>query len=257
MKKNAPAEIQAIVDEVFPHLVNGQSSLDSILAAHPQQADELRPYLESALWLASQQTGLAPRPGYISGSKHRLVNTLEAASPPTFWQRLWRPHSPQRFAIQALSLAVLVVNLALVVNTLILASRLALPGDWLYPAKLSIEHIQLALTFDPQEQANLQIEQTQHRTTEIVQLVLEDEHAYIPAAVERLETQINAAVSDLQTAQEDDAIQGEALIASMKTMLENETFILTLLRDMEPAFAQASLDQAITAAHAGLSALNN
>ncbi len=259
MKKRTTAQVQSIVDEVFPHLVAGEVSLETVLAAHPEEADALRPCLESVLWLSSQQPALEPRPAYLGQGKHTLVTLLNAtqASTSTWWQRLWRPHSPQRVALQTLSLSLLVVSLALVMNTLILASRLALPSDWLYPAKLSIEHIQLALTIDPQEQARLQIELTQHRTTEIVQLVLENDYAHLPDTARRLEVQIDAALGDLEDAHDDDSIQAQALVESMKTMLENETFILTVLRDLQPTYASSGLDQAIAAANAGLNALQN
>jgi hypothetical protein len=43
----------------------------------------------------------------------------------------------------------------------------------------------------------------------------------------------------------------------MTGMLEKEMFILSILRDMEPATAQRGLNQAIFATNAGLAALNN
>jgi hypothetical protein len=254
MKTRKTVHIQSIIDEFFPKLVAGEISLESVLEAHPEQADELRPNLETALWLNSQQPGVEPRPGYLEASKKRLMNSLRTA-PFTFWQRLWQPHSPQRFALQAFSLSLLVVSLVLVIHTINLASRLALPGDWLYPAKLSIERLQLALTYDPQAQARLQIEHTHHRTTEIIQLVLENEVEYLPESVIRLETQIDLGLRDLENAQNDSAIEAQAMIEAMKTMLESEKFILTVLRDLEPAYAYSDLSKAIAATNAGLSAL--
>jgi hypothetical protein len=256
MKTRKTVHIQSIIDEFFPQLVAGEISLESVLEAHPEQADELRANLETALWLNSQQPGAEPRPGYLEASKKRLLISLRTA-PITFWQRLWQPRSPQRFALQAFSLSLLVVSLVLVINTINLASRLALPGDWLYPAKLSIERLQLALTADPQAQARLQIELTQHRTTEIVQLVLENEVEYLPESVRRLEAQIDHGLEDLENAQDDDAVQAQVMVEAMKTMLENEKFILTVLRDLEPAYAYSDLIQAISATDAGLNALQN
>jgi len=256
MKAQKIVRIQAIIDDVFPKLVAGETSLESVLEAHPEQADELRATLDTALWLNSQQPELEPYPGYLEASKRRLINRIKTA-PVTFWQRLWRPRSPQRFALQALSLSLLIVSLILVINTINLASRLALPGDLLYPAKLSIERLQLALTSDPQAQARLQIEFTQHRTTEIVQLVLENEVDYLPESVRRLEIQIDQGLEDLENAQVDNAVQSQVMIEAMKTMLNNEKFILTVLRDLEPAYAYSDLSQAIAATNAGLNTLQN
>jgi len=256
MKRQKTVNIQSIVDEVFPQLVKGIISLEAVLETHPDQTDELRVTLETVLWLNSQQPGLEPRPGYVQMARKWVTNSIKATRL-TFWQRLWRPHSPQRYALQAISVSLLIVSLVLVINTINLASRLALPGDWLYPAKLSIERLQLALTSDPQAQARLQIDLTQHRTTEIVQLVLENEVEYLPESVRRLEAQIDQGLEDLENAQDDDAVQAQVLIQAMKTMLENEKFILTVLRDLEPAYAYSDLIQAIAVTNAGLNAFQN
>jgi hypothetical protein len=257
MKKRTPEQIQLIVDDVYTCLAAGEITLESVLADHPEQADELRVCLESALWLNSHCSQLDPQAGFLAADKHRVLALIKLKQPHTFWQQLWRPHSAQRFAVQALSMALLLVSLVLVLNTLVLASRLALPGDWLYPAKLAQERLQLTLAFDPQQRANLQIERTQHRTTEIVQLVLEDETSYLPEAASRLDEQIQEALVDLETAHVEDAAQAQALLSSMTGMLEKEMFILSILRDMEPATAQRGLNQAIAATNAGLAALNN
>ena len=257
MNTHRAKQIQAIVDEAFPRLAAGEISLEAVLAAHPEEAEVLRPHLESALWITTQQEKLAPRPGYVSSNQRNLVSLVKAMRPTSWWQRLWRPRSPQRLALQALSLSLLVVSLAFVLNTLRLASRLALPGDWLYPAKLSIERVELALTFDATEKASMQIELTQRRTTEIVQLVLENGLEQLPGTARRLEAQIDQAASDLQRAEAEDPIQAKALLTAMTGMLENERFILTLLRDIAPGYASAGLDQAIAVTTAGLNALEN
>ena len=257
MNKQKVKQIQAIVDEAYPRLAAGEITLETVLAANPEEADMLRPQLESALWITAQQEDLAPRLGYVSSSRHNLVSLVNSTQPVNWWQRLWRPHSPQRLALQALTLSLLVVSLAFVFNTLRLASRLALPGDWLYPAKLSIERVTLAVTFDPTEKAALQIDLTQQRTTEIVQLVLEDNLEQLPDTARRLEAQIDQATSDLQRAEAEDPIQAKALQTAMTGMLENERFILTLLRDLAPGYASAGLDQAIAVTNAGLNALEN
>ena len=257
MRKNKPAQIQEIVDGVLPGLLSGETTLDAILSEHADQAEFLRPHLESALWLVSHQPELDPRPGYISSSQQRLVSNLKTQKPPRLWEHISQRYLLRRLAIQSISLVFLVLSLALVANNLVMASRLTLPGDWLYPAKLNIEQLQLAMTIDPQAQARLQIEFTQRRTTEIVQMVLEDDTIHLPASAERLESQINHTVVDLERARVEDETKAEELILSMQAMLENEAFILKLLRDMQPAFADAGLNQAIEVTNSGLDALQN
>jgi hypothetical protein len=257
MKNNKPARIQSIVDDVLPGLLKQETTMEEVLAAYPEQAEQLRLHLKSALWISSQQARLDPNPGTLDRGRQRLVRVLKANAPRNFWERFWRSRSPQRFAIQSLSLALLVLSVAFFLNTIFLASRLALPGDTLYPVKLGFEQIQLTLIIDPQEQARRQIDFTQQRTTEIVQLVLEDDYAHMPEAVNRLKIQIDRAVCDLDAARAEDAIQAVALAESMETMLRNEAFILTLLRDMKPTFAYVGLNQAIAVTINSLTAMQN
>jgi hypothetical protein len=88
-------------------------------------------------------------------------------------------------------------------------------------------------------------------------MVLEDDTIHLPASVKRLESQINHTVIDLERARVEDETQAEELILSMQAMLENEAFILKLLRDMQPTFADAGLNQAIEVTNSGLDALQN
>ena len=257
MKNNRPADIQKIVDEALPSILSGESSLEQVLAAHPQQATSLRAHLESALWLTRQRAELEPRPGYLSAGRDNLVRQITRQPPQSAWQRLWRRPSPQRTAIHSLAYLLLAFSLFLVVNNLYLAARVSLPGDWLYPVKLSAEQIQLALTFDPQAEARLQIEITRQRSTEIVQMVLEEDIARLPATADRLEQQIARAVSQLERAGDADPIPAEELARSMQHLLANERFILSLLRGLEPAYAFAGLDQAIQAITNGLNTLQD
>jgi hypothetical protein len=249
-------KIQNIVDNVLPGLLKGEATLEAILAAYPEQAETLRPLLESALWLQARQPQPELRPGYIQSSRNRLEAQV-ATHPFSAWQLFWRRPTPQRYALQSFSYVLLIFSLLLVINSLYLASRLALPGDPLYSAKLGFEAIQLALTLDAEAEARLHIQFTQQRTEEIVQLVLEEDYLRLPAAANRLDTQINRAVTDLDALQARDSAHSAELVRAMEKMLLNESFILTVLRDTDPSFAYAGLNQAIDAATRGLTALQN
>src|SRR4030066_416192 len=158
-----PTKIQSIVDNSLPDLLKGETTLEAVLAAYPDQAQALRPLLESVLWIQAHQPDAEFRPGYLETSRHRLITAI-AHQPISKWQQFWHRPTPQRFAVQSFSFVLLIFSFVMVLNSLFLAARLAIPGDFLYPTKLGFEAVQLALTLDPQSAAPLQIEFNQHRT---------------------------------------------------------------------------------------------
>jgi len=244
------------VDKALPDLLMGETTLEAVMAAYPEQAEALRPLLESVLWVQARQPDAGLGPGYLETSRLRLIAAI-AHQPISKWHQFWRRPTPQRFAVQSFSFVLLIFSFVMVLNSLFLAARLAIPGDFLYPTKLGFEAVQLALTLDPPAAARLQIEFTQHRTGEIVQLVLLDDYLHLPATVNRLEVQIDRAVADLDSLQVTDAAKAVELARSLEKLLTNETFIMSLLRETEPAFTYAGLNQAIQATTSGLTALQD
>jgi hypothetical protein len=257
MKTNQCAQIQSIVDQELPRLLRGEISLEEVLSAYPDKNKALRSSLESAIWLSSHRATLEPRPGFLAAGRNRLMAAIKIRSLLTPWQRFWYKPTPQRFALQSLSILLLLLSIVMVVNNLALASRVTIPGDFLYPVKLGFESVRLALTVDPQAKASLQIEFTQVRTDEIVQMVFEEDYVNLPAAVIRLQTQINQALISLDTAQADNANQAKILVESMVQMLSNEATIMTLVRDTDPTFSFVGLNQAIQATTTGLNELQD
>lgn len=99
----------------------------------------------------------------------------------------------------AMSIAVFVLLLGGLVGASS-ASFSALPGDSAYPLKLSLEKTQLALAFDPQQKAKLQVEFTSRRLEEMVELsatAFESNPTAVRLAVAQFKKEVQSIRADL------------------------------------------------------------
>jgi hypothetical protein len=140
-------------------------SVDAILAGYPEEAAELRPYLETA----AQMSQLASLPTIADQQQSQATFLAEAAalrspqsSPMPIWFTLRRLMMP---------LASLAVILFLLGFTLVTMSAAALPGDGLYSVKLGIEEFRLMRASDP-EQILILAEQFQQERLREVEVLL-------------------------------------------------------------------------------------
>lgn len=250
--------IEAILEESLPAIEGGQETVDSVLKRHPGLAEELRPALEAALWLRQRRGSLEPRPGFIHASRRWLTGQIRQENAagtrrvrPSLWRR-WVDTSPRSLAIEVAALILLIMVTFSVGNNLRLAAQLALPGDLLYPVKLSFEQIQVAFTFDEAEKTHLYTEFARHRTGEVIDLVLLGEYEQVPATAARLEAQIHQAIDSLEAVAESEPERAGALSASLEETLSAEAFVLQVLLAASPPEAAPGLEQALQITRYGL-----
>jgi hypothetical protein len=236
--------------------LNGQETIDSILKRYPQESEQLRPQLESISWLGEAKKGLEPRQGFIASSQRYLQQQIETLPRPNFWQRLFKKFTPQRWVFNITAPIIVVMILALVLNSLVLTARLSIPGDPFYSTKLVIEDVQLAFTLNPVEKTDLYIQFSRERTTEIVQLVLEGDYERIPSTVDQFETELIASLHALNNISAHDPSAEVPSIESFRDTLSNENFMLNVLKETSPISARPGIDLAIQVAQTGLLALH-
>jgi hypothetical protein len=146
------------------------------------------------------------------------------------------------------TLTLLVLTLITFGKAVSLAGQLALPGDTLYPLKLSSEIIQLALTNEQAADAALYIEFSERRTAEIVELYLDGRYEYIPQTAERLEIQVGLARQLLAALNVADSSQASLLVEELEGSLASESFVLAFLLEHAPKEARAGIEQALRVA---------
>jgi hypothetical protein len=172
-----------------------------------------------------------------------------------FWQRLSRKYSPQRWVFNVAAPIIITLLLVLIANSAVYTARLSIPGDTLYPAKLVLEDVRLAMTFNDVKKTDLYIQYSRQRALEFVELVLEGEYDRLPAAAGRMDTEIIASLRSLNEVKEDNTVVDHEIIANFKEVLSNEIMMLNVLENSAPPSATNGINLAISVAQSGLLAL--
>lgn len=137
------------------------------------------------------------------------------------WLPLFRP------AVVALSIIIILGFGGLVT---VKAALNSLPGDWLYPIKISLERAQIKLVSDETEKAELEAKMTGRRAQELTEIVNQPSSANSSVKEEKIEQAVQQIKLQLSTAQEqlpklkEKAItkaDSEKLKAMAKTVKEN------------------------------------
>jgi len=222
----------------------GRETIDSVVALYPEYADELRSQLEIAAWLTSASSALDPRPGFVSASRRRLVsriqqeNRVSTPAPLTWAERLQQFFSTQKMAPVAF---VFILMLALFVSgSMVTASQKAIPGDTLYPVKITLEQIALAASIDEKNDAQLQIQMVENRFTEMRTLIVAQNFDEVPETVQESTEQIGKAVNSIMTVSEQDSFLATELAAELSGILEEQQTILEILARSTPSNVSAN-----------------
>ena len=118
-------------------------SIDEILRAYPDVAADLRPVLETAVWM--NQLAISPTLAAKESSRKEMMAHADTLRAPRTRPASWGQHL-RRVLLPVASLALLLVMLGAV---LVPVSASALPGDALYGLKRQVEAFQLWRTSDP------------------------------------------------------------------------------------------------------------
>lgn len=144
------------------------ASLEECLVHFPQYATELAPLLEIASFARKglMKEEPIPTPDLKSG-RQRFLQAASLVAPP-------RPTVTRRRSTSTWLRLAAVVSLALFILAGAGISTVAaqsLPGDILYPMKLGLEEVRLALTFNSQSREQFQLEQVTQRRIEVQSLI--------------------------------------------------------------------------------------
>lgn len=161
--------VYEILEKCLVEIEQG-ADVDTVLFRYPEHADELRPILEAAI---KARTLAAPEPSADVVRRNRAKVMQRAA------EMREAKGKPAASRVWFTSLRRLAVTLAMVVilfvsgTGLVGASANTLPGDNLYPVKLTWEEVRLFFTFDPQQREALEFEHENERLEELTELLAE------------------------------------------------------------------------------------
>ena len=167
-------------------LVKG-GSIEECLAQYPQQADELRPLLETAL-AARKALTIKPRPEFRARARYQFHSALQEAAA----KKQRRPFSWQLRWVTTASLALV---LLLSGGGIVAAASTSMPDSPLYQVKLATEQIQLFLTASAEDKAELYAKLADRRVTEIINMAQEGNVSLVELTTERLDNHLSMIAS--------------------------------------------------------------
>ncbi len=219
-----------IVQACLTSLASGQETLHSAVERYASKDADLRPRLETALWLAANKNAFAPRPGFVSASRSRLMERIRqeplaasqarpglTAGLAQFFKSL-RLQPQMAFAL-ALTL-VLTFSALFAGRATITVAAASIPGDRLYSAKVFLEETRLAFTAGEAADARLHMDFAGSRIAELDGLVARQRYALVASTIDNYGRQLDEAVSPVQV-----LVAKNAPLA--KTMAETFTAAIT------------------------------
>jgi hypothetical protein len=141
--------LQDALENCLNRMEKGET-LGSVLARYPQLSDQLSPLLKTALRARSGSRDGLPQSVL---ARQRSRGLAMAAGLRGKKSRPWMLRGALRFSMTVLSV---IAILGLSSNGLLSASAQSIPGDSLYPLKLTVESTQLHLALDPAEKQVLE-----------------------------------------------------------------------------------------------------
>jgi hypothetical protein len=140
-------------------------TLDSVLAGYPQLAAQLRPLLVTAVRARSANREPFPQ-SVLARSRSRglslAADLRQGRIHPPVLRRFWRP------VVTILSMIIILVMSS---NGILVASAHSIPGDTLYPLKLSVESTQLNLVSNLAQRQELERTFRERRLDETKSLI--------------------------------------------------------------------------------------
>ena len=268
-------DLEGIFQTCLEAVLTGQETVDSVLVQYPDLDDHLRPQLEAAVWIQRFNESLDPDPGFVSASRRRLVERIRQESAQAApeeksgrlasklgeaWTRLrsWNPFGELQSKRAALPLTVglaAVLLLFIVCSSLIgAASQGALPGDTLYPVKLTLEKAALVVSLSEEQDALLALEFTRNRTDEILQLVNEGRFQNIDESVANYEEQVKQTISSLDAVAGKNNQQAQFLASYLRDYLTGQHQFFSGLLQTVPTTAKPALNKVIVVSDTGANA---
>lgn len=249
--------IDILLEKSLERVLYGQETIEFVVEEYPAEADELRSCLEAALWLTAQKPTLEPSREFINTSSRRLIARIEREQKPQkesrrsnvpFWQKLL---NTRNLAFQLAFVLLLVCSVLFAAGNIALASQNALPGDFLYPVKTSLETAQLTITYSPLEQAELHMKYADRRLEEIQILTSQGKYGKIKIALDNFDQHVTQAIKILQFESLKDASRTAVLASNINRLLLKQAQTLTYLKSIAPAEIHFALQQAIEISQMG------
>ena len=232
--------IHQVLEECLELLCQG-IPLEECLAQYLEDAEELEPLLRTAL---AAQRDLTPgmSPGARAQLQARVLGEWDRRSLPK--QRPWGlPAFFPRWAAVAVSV---VVALLLGGVGTVAAAGGALPGDLLYPVKLTTEQARLAFTLSDTGKARLHIELAERRVSELTEAAYQGTPERVAALPQSIAAHLAKARQATEGKTPDKAMAD--LAARLEQSAISQLAVLEVLLDIVPEGTKTLIEDAFSEA---------
>ena len=158
-----------ILANCIDEILAGKCTLADCLARYPHISDELRPLLQVALSIQSED--VTPSPEFKQRARNRLLEAMQSPIAPVEHRMIdifgWlKPAALARRAVVAIIIATVLVG----GSGIAYAAQGSMPDSVLYPVKIATEKARLALTPSSADKAGIYIAFAERRVQEMVEM---------------------------------------------------------------------------------------
>ena len=263
------AELENILDVCIARLQAGEP-LASVLADSPP---ELREALQPLLVLAADLNQLEEphsSPAVVQAGEQHMLSHVQPANPaPGFLSNLIMNIERQINQIKTIfskennmfrkPVVVIAIIVALIVGggaVTAVAAQSALPGDFIYPVKTTLEDVRIRTAFDSGSEARLSIQYTGERLEEISRLMAADREDDLALGLEECEKYLGLALESLNTVARNDPERAAELASQLSDLLAEQALIFAALGEGSAADIQDALEAAQDSAQDALGNAN-
>jgi len=199
-------EFDNILEECLERIIARGETIEQCLANYPEQADELKPLLETSL-ATKNALAIKPRPEFRDRARHQLRMALQEMA-----EKKERRGSLFGFLTPRWATAVAAVLVILLAGSgTVAAAGNSMPDQTLYPVKLATERVRLVLTFSTLGKAELYAALADKRVAEIVSMAEKGKSEQVERAAQKLNAHLGEIVSlALPSGEEAEVLLGPA-----------------------------------------------
>ena len=196
-------EFDNVLDECLERLLVKGETVEQCLHSFPEQAEELRPLLETAL--ATQQvSAIQPRSEFKDKARYQFYSALRAME-----HKRSRPFLRWNWQPRWVTVVAIVLAFLLAGSGTVAAAGGSMPDEPLYPVKLATEQVRLVLTPSTLGKAEFYIKLADKRVQEIAHMTDKGK----PEQIERAARHLDAYLAKIATLSLRHREEGEAATA--------------------------------------------
>ena len=156
---------EEVLSRCIDEVLSGRSTAEDCLLRYPELRNELKPLLELAISI--QPPKVVPSPEFRRRLRHRLLEVMAPAEAHEDRKEITHGWFTSLLSVRMVAVLLLAFVVLTTGTVSVYAAQSSLPGDMLYPVKVGVEKLQIAVTVNPENKAYLHLKLAQRRIDEL------------------------------------------------------------------------------------------